>query len=212
MWDFLVRMMPPNLGFIEKLWKPALESLQVAIWGTLLGVVISLPICFFAARNLSPASGDLPCHPPGAELHARHQRDHPGADLRRRHRPRPVRRRARPRHSRRRHARQILRRGDGGYRRRPARSVPLGRRRPVQDLLLRRAAAGAADLARHHLLPPGDQRPSVHRARHGRRRRHRLRTRLVDEALPVSGHGDLHSRDPGDGAGHRPASRRASAP
>jgi len=54
MWDFLVRMMPPNPEFIEKLWRPALESLQVAIWGTLLGVAISLPISFFAARNLSP--------------------------------------------------------------------------------------------------------------------------------------------------------------
>jgi phosphonate transport system permease protein len=44
MWDFLVRMMPPNPGFLERLWKPALESLQVAVWGTLLGVVISVPI------------------------------------------------------------------------------------------------------------------------------------------------------------------------
>lgn len=54
MWDFLVRMMPPNLGFLDRLWKPALESLQVAIWGTLLGVIISVPLCFFAARNLTP--------------------------------------------------------------------------------------------------------------------------------------------------------------
>lgn len=54
MWDFLVRMMPPHLGFLEKLWKPALESLYVAIWGTILGVVIALPFTFFAARNLAP--------------------------------------------------------------------------------------------------------------------------------------------------------------
>ncbi|MGE0725806.1 MAG: phosphonate ABC transporter, permease protein PhnE [Alphaproteobacteria bacterium] len=54
MWDFISRMLPPNLGFMEKLWKPALESLYVAIWGTILGVVIALPFCFFAARNLSP--------------------------------------------------------------------------------------------------------------------------------------------------------------
>jgi phosphonate transport system permease protein len=52
--DFLVRMMPPNPEFLERLWQPALESLQVAVWGTLLGVVIALPVCFFAARNLSP--------------------------------------------------------------------------------------------------------------------------------------------------------------
>lgn len=54
MWDFLVRMMPPNPGFLERLWQPALESLQVAVWGTLLGVALSLPISFFAARNLTP--------------------------------------------------------------------------------------------------------------------------------------------------------------
>lgn len=54
MWDFLVRMVPPNLGFMDKLWKPALESLYVAIWGTILSIAIALPVCFFAARNLSP--------------------------------------------------------------------------------------------------------------------------------------------------------------
>lgn len=54
MWDFLVRMMPPNPGFLDRLWRPALESLQVAVWGTLLGVALSLPISLFAARNLSP--------------------------------------------------------------------------------------------------------------------------------------------------------------
>jgi phosphonate transport system permease protein len=54
MWDFLTRMLPPNWAFIERLWGPALESLQVAVWGTILGVALALPVCFFAARNLSP--------------------------------------------------------------------------------------------------------------------------------------------------------------
>jgi phosphonate transport system permease protein len=54
MWDFISRMMPPNLGFIEKLWGAALESLYVAVWGTIFGVLLALPFCFFAARNLSP--------------------------------------------------------------------------------------------------------------------------------------------------------------
>ena len=48
---------------------------------------------------------------------------------------------------------------------------------PLQDDRLRRAAAGAADLARHDLLSSRDQRPAVDRARHGRRGRHRLRAR-----------------------------------
>jgi phosphonate transport system permease protein len=54
MLDFVSRMIPPNIEFLEKLWKPALESLQVAIWGTILGVVLALPLTVFAARNLTP--------------------------------------------------------------------------------------------------------------------------------------------------------------
>jgi phosphonate transport system permease protein len=52
--DFLGRMLPPNIAYMEKLLKPAVETLQIAIWGTLLGVFLALPVCFFAARNLSP--------------------------------------------------------------------------------------------------------------------------------------------------------------
>ena len=55
MWDFLVRMVPPNPEFLERLWKPALESLQVAVWGTLLGVIIALPICFLRRATSAPA-------------------------------------------------------------------------------------------------------------------------------------------------------------
>lgn len=54
MWDFVSRMMPPNFAFMDKLWAPALESLYVAVWGTIFGVIFALPFCFFAARNLSP--------------------------------------------------------------------------------------------------------------------------------------------------------------
>ncbi len=52
--DFLGRMLPPNFAFMEKLIKPAIETVQIALWGTLLGIVLALPVCFFAARNLSP--------------------------------------------------------------------------------------------------------------------------------------------------------------
>lgn len=46
--DFLGRMLPPNFAFMEKLIKPAIETVQIALWGTLLGIVLALPICFFA--------------------------------------------------------------------------------------------------------------------------------------------------------------------
>lgn len=53
-WDFLSRMLPPNLGYMQNLVRPAVESVQIALWGTLLGVALALPVTFFAARNLSP--------------------------------------------------------------------------------------------------------------------------------------------------------------
>ena len=53
--DFLSRMLPPNPAFFERLVKPALETIQIALWGTLFSVAMALPVCFLAARNLSPS-------------------------------------------------------------------------------------------------------------------------------------------------------------
>ena len=52
--DFLSRMFPPNWEFAGKLVKPAIETVQIAIWGTLLAIVLAVPMCFLAARNISP--------------------------------------------------------------------------------------------------------------------------------------------------------------
>ncbi|TWT03106.1 phosphonate ABC transporter, permease protein PhnE [Reyranella sp. CPCC 100927] len=52
--DFLSRMFPPNWAFLDKLVQPAIETIQIAIWGTLLAVILALPVCFLAARNLTP--------------------------------------------------------------------------------------------------------------------------------------------------------------
>ncbi|TNF57063.1 MAG: phosphonate ABC transporter, permease protein PhnE [Burkholderiales bacterium] len=52
--DFISRMVPPNWAFLDKLWGPAIETVQIAIWGTLLAIVLAVPFCFFAARNLTP--------------------------------------------------------------------------------------------------------------------------------------------------------------
>ena len=52
--DFLSRMLPPNWEFMQKLVTPAIETVQIALWGTLLAVVLAVPMCFLAARNLSP--------------------------------------------------------------------------------------------------------------------------------------------------------------
>jgi phosphonate transport system permease protein len=52
--DFLSRMLPPNWEFTQKLVTPAIETVQIAIWGTLFAVILAVPVCFLAARNLSP--------------------------------------------------------------------------------------------------------------------------------------------------------------
>jgi phosphonate transport system permease protein len=54
--DFIGRMFPPNWEFMSKLVKPAIETIQIAIWGTLLGIVLAVPVCFLAARNISPSA------------------------------------------------------------------------------------------------------------------------------------------------------------
>ena len=51
--DFLSRMFPPNFAFMERLIRPALETVQIAIWGTIFAIILALPLCFFAARNLA---------------------------------------------------------------------------------------------------------------------------------------------------------------
>lgn len=52
--DFLGRMFPPNWAFIDRLVQPAIETVQIAIWGTLLAIILAVPVCFLAARNLTP--------------------------------------------------------------------------------------------------------------------------------------------------------------
>lgn len=56
--DFVSRMMPPNLPYIgESLIEPAIQTLQIALWGTVLSVVIAIPISFLAAKNITPHTG-----------------------------------------------------------------------------------------------------------------------------------------------------------
>jgi phosphonate transport system permease protein len=52
--DFVSRMLPPNWAFLGQLAKPVFETVQLAVWGTLFAIVLALPMCFLAARNLSP--------------------------------------------------------------------------------------------------------------------------------------------------------------
>lgn len=50
--DFLSRSVPPDFEILPRLWAPALETIQIAIWGTLLSVILALPLSFIVASNL----------------------------------------------------------------------------------------------------------------------------------------------------------------
>ena len=50
--DFLGRTLPPDLNILNRLVAPALETIQIAVWGTLLAVLPAIPLSFLAARNL----------------------------------------------------------------------------------------------------------------------------------------------------------------
>jgi phosphonate transport system permease protein len=54
MWDFLTRMFPPNLNYIFLLGHALVETIQIAVWGTLLAVTFSIPLSLLAARNTTP--------------------------------------------------------------------------------------------------------------------------------------------------------------
>ncbi|MGG5823805.1 phosphonate ABC transporter, permease protein PhnE [Falsiroseomonas sp. HW251] len=57
---FLARMWPPNFTRWELLVEGLIESIQIAILSSALGIVLSLPLGLMAARNLSPAVVNIP--------------------------------------------------------------------------------------------------------------------------------------------------------
>jgi phosphonate transport system permease protein len=53
-WDFLGRMLPPDSEALGPAWKGLVETVQIAVLGTLLGTLVALPAGFLAAKNLMP--------------------------------------------------------------------------------------------------------------------------------------------------------------
>ena len=62
MWDFLARMMPPNLGFMEKLWKPAHREPAGRDLGHDVRCLPRAADLLLCRPQLVAASGDLPRH------------------------------------------------------------------------------------------------------------------------------------------------------
>ena len=54
MWDFLTRLFPPDLAFITVLGGATIETIQIAVWGTLLAILFSIPLALLGARNTTP--------------------------------------------------------------------------------------------------------------------------------------------------------------
>lgn len=57
--DFLSRLWPPNLTVVHVAIAALIETIQMSIWGTTIGAIISLPIAVASARNIAPQSLQL---------------------------------------------------------------------------------------------------------------------------------------------------------
>lgn len=52
--DYIGRMFPPDWAYAKTIVKPTIETIEIAIWGTVLGIVLAFPLGLMAARNLTP--------------------------------------------------------------------------------------------------------------------------------------------------------------
>lgn len=52
--DFFSRMFPPDLSHLQLLGQATLETVQVAVWGTLIAILLSIPFALLGARNTTP--------------------------------------------------------------------------------------------------------------------------------------------------------------
>jgi phosphonate transport system permease protein len=52
--DFITRLFPPDLSILDVAWARLLETIQMSLWGTTIGAIISLPIAVLSANNLAP--------------------------------------------------------------------------------------------------------------------------------------------------------------
>ena len=50
------RMLPPRWSYIDKLWVPLWDTLNIATLGTALAIVMAVPVAFMAARNTTPST------------------------------------------------------------------------------------------------------------------------------------------------------------
>jgi phosphonate transport system permease protein len=54
--DLAARMVPPKWGYMESLWWPIWDTLNIATLGTVLALILAVPVAFCAARNTTPST------------------------------------------------------------------------------------------------------------------------------------------------------------
>jgi len=53
--DLGARMVPPDWKYIHMLWRPLWDTLNIATVGTLISIVLAVPVAYCAARNTTPS-------------------------------------------------------------------------------------------------------------------------------------------------------------
>lgn len=54
--DIASRMVPPRWDYLSKLWWPLWDTINIATLGTLIAVIVALPVAFLAAGNTTPST------------------------------------------------------------------------------------------------------------------------------------------------------------
>lgn len=54
--DMAERMFPPKWSYMEELWIPVWDTLNIATLGTFLALILAVPVAFCAARNTTPST------------------------------------------------------------------------------------------------------------------------------------------------------------
>ena len=53
--DLGARMVPPDWGSIHQLWRPIWDTLNIATLGTVMAIILAVPVAYCAARNTTPS-------------------------------------------------------------------------------------------------------------------------------------------------------------
>ena len=53
--DLATRAFPPRWSYMAQLWKPLWDTINIATLGTLLGIIMAVPLAFLAADNTTPS-------------------------------------------------------------------------------------------------------------------------------------------------------------